>query len=205
VRRKPGLALWWLERDNKDIDLPQEGGVFNSRAAAALILNSGYQPVKVVCWQKAIVLWLQGKVEVLEFHEQTVSSPSRTFLLPSVIRLKNYMRPYFSMTVRLSRQNVFIRDQLTCQYCLKQISEKRLTIDHVLPLSKGGQHEWTNVVAACSSCNNRKGNRTPEQANMRLLRAPVRPKWLPSHELDMRPERMPSVWEPYLKVIRGWS
>jgi 5-methylcytosine-specific restriction endonuclease McrA len=161
--------------------------------------------VKVVSWRKAIILWLQGKVEVLEFHTQTVSSPSRTFNLPSVIRLKSYIRPYFSMTVRLSRQNIFIRDQLTCQYCLKQISEKRLTIDHVLPLSKGGRHEWTNVVAACSACNNRKGSRTPEQASMALNRTPVIPKWLPSQELDVRPDRMPSAWEPYLKVIRNWS
>ncbi len=178
-----------------------EGGIFNARSAAALILSSGYEPVKVVSWRKAIILWLQDKVEVLEYHTQTISSPSRTFQVPSVIRLKSFVRPYFSMTVRLSRQNIFVRDHMTCQYCYKRISEKRLTIDHVLPLSKGGQHEWTNVVAACSSCNNRKGNRTPEQANMRLLKVPIVPKWLPSHEVDVKAERVPSAWRPYLRLV----
>ncbi|MGE0763100.1 MAG: HNH endonuclease [Bdellovibrionales bacterium] len=155
-------------------------------------------------WRKAIILWLQDKVEVIEFHKQTVSSPSKTFMLPSVIRLKSYMRPYFTMQVRLSRQNIFMRDHLTCQYCHKKIAEKRLTIDHVLPLSKGGRHEWTNVVAACSACNNKKGCRTPDQANMRLLKSPTVPKWLPSHELDVRPDRMPSSWHPYLRLVKGW-
>jgi 5-methylcytosine-specific restriction endonuclease McrA len=143
-------------------------------------------------------------VDVLEFHKTTVSSPSRTFVLPSVIRLKGYISPYFSMRVRLSRQNIFLRDHLTCQYCKKKLTEKRLTIDHVVPVSRGGRHEWTNVVAACSACNNRKGSRTPEQANMRLEKSPSVPRWLPSHELDVRPERTPPAWEPYLKAIRSW-
>lgn len=180
-----------------------EGGIFNARSAAALIVNAGYEPVKVVSWRKAIVLWLQDKVEVLEYHSQTVSSPSKSFQLPSVIRLKSYMRPYFSMTVRLSRQNIFLRDHSTCQYCRVRLSEKRLTIDHVIPLSKGGRHEWNNVVAACSACNNKKGSRTPDQAGMRLLKTPARPKWLPTHELDVKPDRMPMAWQPYLRLVKA--
>jgi len=166
--------------------------------AGALILNSGYEPVKVVNWRKAMILWLQDKVEVLEYHAMSVSSPSRTFQLPSVLRLKSYIRPFFTMKVRLSRQNIFIRDEFLCQYCLRKLPEKKLTIDHVLPLSKGGRHEWSNVVASCSTCNNIKGSRTPEQAGMKLRKRPTTPKWLPSRELDIRGDRMPTTWRPYL-------
>lgn len=172
--------------------------VFNRNLSGALILNSGYEPIKVVNWQKAMILWFQGKVEVLEFHTVTVSSPSQTFKLPAVIRLKQYIRPYFSLTVRLSRQNIFLRDSHTCQYCYQKFSEKRLTVDHVIPLSKGGRHEWTNVVAACTTCNNRKGDKSPEKANLRLMNRPEKPRWLPNRDLDLEGNRLPSAWRPYL-------
>lgn len=175
-----------------------EEAVFIGNSAAALILNSGYEPLKVVSWKKAIILWLQDKVEVIEYHKTTVSTPSKTFYLPSVVRLKTYMKPYFTKSVRLSRQNIFLRDQQTCQYCLQKLTEKKFTIDHVVPLSKGGKHEWTNVVAACSKCNNKKGSKTPEQVNMKLFKKPVEPRWLPSHELEVLPEKIPVHWRPYL-------
>ncbi|MGE4131181.1 MAG: HNH endonuclease [Bdellovibrionales bacterium] len=149
-------------------------------------------------WRKAILLWFQDKVEVLEFHATQVSSPSQSFHLPAVLRLKTYIRPYLSLTVRLSRQNIFIRDGHTCQYCYEKFAEKKLTIDHVVPISKGGQHEWTNLVTACSACNNRKGDKTPERANMRLLRKPERPRWLPNRDLDLEGNRLPMAWRPYL-------
>jgi 5-methylcytosine-specific restriction endonuclease McrA len=161
-------------------------------------LNSGYEPIKVVNWRKAMVLWFQGKVEVLEFHATTVNSPSRSFHLPAVIRLKQYIRPYFSLSVRLSRQNIFLRDNHICQYCYSKFPEKKLTIDHVVPLSKGGRHEWTNVVTACSKCNNRKGDKSPEKANLRLLATPEKPRWLPSRELELEDNVLPMVWRPYL-------
>lgn len=176
---------------------------FNRALSGALILNSGYEPIKVVNWRKAIILWLQGKVEVLEFHSITVHSPSCTLNLPAVVRLKQYIRPYLSLTVRLSRQNVFLRDEHTCQYCQKRMSEKRLTIDHVVPLSRGGRHEWTNVVTACSACNNKKGDKTPERVNMTLLKKPERPKWLPNRDLELQDNRMPSTWLPYLVAVGG--
>jgi 5-methylcytosine-specific restriction endonuclease McrA len=172
--------------------------VFNRSLSGALVLNSGYEPIKVVNWRKAMILWFQDKVEVLEFHTISVSSPSQTFRLPAVMRLKQYIRPYLSLSVRLSRQNIFLRDNHTCQYCYKKFSEKRLTIDHVQPLSKGGRHEWTNVVTACSLCNNRKGDKTPERANLRLLNQPVKPRWLPNRELELEDNRLPIAWRPYL-------
>lgn len=152
----------------------------------------------MVNWRKAMILWFQDKVEVLEFHKINVKSPSRTFQLPAVLRLKTYHRPYLSLSVRLSRQNVFLRDHHICQYCYNKFSEKKLTIDHVIPLSKGGRHEWTNVVTACSQCNNRKGDKSPERANLRLLNRPEKPRWLPNRELELEDNILPSSWRPYL-------
>lgn len=145
-----------------------------------------------------MILWFQDKVEVLEFHRATVRSPSKSFQLPAVIRLKAYIRPYLSLTVRLSRQNIFLRDNHICQYCWQKFSEKKLTVDHVIPLSKGGRHEWTNVVTACSACNNKKGDKTLEKANMKLLNHPEKPRWLPSRDLDLDGNRLPDNWRPYL-------
>lgn len=149
-------------------------------------------------WRKAICLWFQDKVEVLEFHTVSVNSPSQTFRLPAVMRLKQYIRPYLSLSVRLSRQNIFLRDNHVCQYCATKFSEKKLTIDHVIPLSKGGRHEWTNVVTACSRCNNRKGDKSVEKANLKLLNRPEKPRWLPNRELDMEGNALPETWRPYL-------
>lgn len=145
-----------------------------------------------------MILWFQGKVEVLEFHTTTVNSPSRSYHLPAVIRLKQYIRPYFSLSVRLSRQNIFLRDNHICQYCYSKFPEKKLTVDHVVPLSKGGRHEWTNVVTACSKCNNRKGDKSPEKANLRLLANPEKPRWLPNRELELEDNVLPHAWRPYL-------
>lgn len=108
------------------------------------------------------------------------------------------MRPYFSFRVRLSRQNIFLRDNHECQYCGKKVSEKKLTVDHVVPLSRGGRHEWENVVAACSSCNNRKGNKALEKTEMRLKRPPHRPQWLPIREFDFATGHLPLAWKIYL-------
>lgn len=150
-----------------------------------------------------MILWLQDKVDVLEFHKVTVSSPSKTYNLPAVVKLKQYIRPYFALGVRLSRQNIFLRDDHMCQYCLKKLPEKRLTIDHVIPLSKGGRHEWTNVVTACSHCNNRKGDKTPERANLKLNKSPIKPSWLPNRDLDLDGNRLPIAWRPYLGALRS--
>jgi 5-methylcytosine-specific restriction endonuclease McrA len=200
------LICWVRSRENKSREWSKIGRtskfagrlVFNKSLSGALILNSGYEPIKVVNWRKAICLWLQGKVEVLEFHAVTVHSPSTTLNLPAVIRLKQYIRPYLALSVRLSRQNVFLRDHHTCQYCRKQFAEKKLTIDHVVPLSKGGAHEWTNVVTACSACNNKKGDKSVEKANLILMSRPVRPKWLPNRDLELADNLMPLKWAPYL-------
>lgn len=174
--------------------------VKNKSLVGALVLNCGYEPIKIVNWQKAIVLWLQDKVDVLEFHFTTVSSPSISLKLPSVLRLKQYVRPYFSLKVRLSRQNVFLRDDFQCQYCGEIFGERKLTIDHIIPLSKGGTHEWCNVVAACSRCNNKKADRTLEQARLKLLKKPVRPTWLPVRNIGLGGTHFPLSWKSYIEI-----
>jgi 5-methylcytosine-specific restriction endonuclease McrA len=169
-------------------------------SSRALLLNSSYEPMKIVNWQKALIMWFQGKVEVLEYHSIFARSVSHSFKLPSVIRLKTYVRPRSYGAVRFCRENVYIRDNFTCQYCGDKFSTKQLTLDHVVPASKAGPKNWTNVVAACRPCNQKKGNRTPDSARMPLLTAPKIPSWLPNTEIQTQAGNMiPKTWLEYLR------
>lgn len=175
---------------------------FNKSLASTgvLILNSGYEPLKVVSWQKALILWFQDKVDILEYHAVHVRSATKSFRLPSVIRLRKYINPRFETEVRLTRQNLFIRDKSQCQYCGQHFSMKKLTVDHVQPLSRGGRHKWENVVAACSPCNNKKGNKTPQEARMPLKINPYRPDWLPQ-KFSSSDDDLPTCWLQYIKHL----
>lgn len=164
----------------------------------ALILNSSYQPVKLVSWQRALLLWFQGKVEVLEYHSAVARSARDEFQIPAVLRLKRYVNQRRLSRVKFCRENVYRRDDYTCQYCGKSHSSKELTLDHVVPASKRGRKDWTNMVTACRSCNHRKANRTPLAAGMPLLSEPKVPNWLPPLERTLRPDSIPELWRPYL-------
>ena len=166
-------------------------------------MNASFEPLKVVSWQKAIVLWFQGKVEVVEYHERVVRSVSAVFKLPSVIRLKAFVRSRPRLHVRFSRENIYLRDEHKCQYCCRRYPTKELTLDHVIPVSKGGPKSWLNVVTACRGCNQRKRNRTPEQAEMPLLRAPSIPKWLPSNDIQVSFDGVPESWLIYLGALEA--
>lgn len=169
----------------------------------ALILNASYQPLTLVSWQKALILWFQGKVEVLETYERKVRSASDSFSLPSVIRLTHYVAPQRSTRLRFSRENIYLRDNHTCQYCGKKMVSKELTLDHVVPASKFGRKDWTNMVTACRRCNHKKANRTPLGAGMPLLSEPKIPTWLPSTNPNFATfatEDMPEEWRNYLGV-----
>lgn len=159
--------------------------------------------MKVIPWQKALILWFQGKVEVLEYHNVFARSAFSAFQLPSVMRLKTYVRPRNFGAVRFCRENVYIRDNFTCQYCGMQHAAKSLTLDHVVPASKQGPKSWTNVVTACRDCNQRKGNRTPAGAKMPLLNEPRIPSWLPTTDLDYNSTQMPGSWGQYLHDPAG--
>lgn len=169
----------------------------------ALILNSSYEPMKIVGWQKALILWFQGKVEVVEYHNIFARSVSQSFRIPSVLRLKAYVKPRSYGAVRFCRENVYIRDNFTCQYCGIRFHTKHLTLDHVIPASKSGPKSWTNVVAACRCCNQTKANRTPEHAQMPLLKKPEIPTWLPAKELEFHDDHVPTVWRQYLRFKAG--
>ncbi|MBI2818935.1 MAG: HNH endonuclease [Acidobacteria bacterium] len=162
-----------------------------------LVLNATYEPVNVCGARRALVLILKGAALAEEELAKEVRSASFAIRVPSVIRLLEYHRiPY--QTRVLSRRNILIRDHYTCQFCAETFSSSELTLDHVFPRSQGGKSSWENLVACCYSCNNRKGDRTPEQAGMRLLRAP-RPFNLHTNRHLMRlMAHSDSLWRKYL-------
>lgn len=166
----------------------------------SLLLNSSYEPMRIVSWQKAIILWFQEKVEILEFHSSYARSAKDKFQLPSVLKLKSYVRLKNKNYVRFCRENVYLRDDYTCQYCGHQFSPKQLTLDHVVPASKKGEKTWTNVVTACRDCNQKKANRTPAQAKMPLLTEPRMPHWLPFADYEFKRGQIPDNWLQYLNM-----
>ncbi len=158
-----------------------------------LVLNQDYRALTICSVQRAVCLLHLHKAEAVEIRNgRYVRSTSTHLPWPSVIRLKAYIRlPYRS--ILLSRRNVLRRDGMRCQYCG---SKESLTVDHVHPKSRGGRDTWENLVAACVPCNNRKGNRTPEEAGMPLERRPFRP----SHVMFLRDYvgNVEEQWKPYL-------
>lgn len=144
-----------------------------------LVLNAGFEPLHLVSWQKAICLVVIGKADVISEYQKSVRTVSREIRLPSVVRLRRYVRAVQSLgRVRCTRKNVFLRDDFSCQYCARKLTLKSGTIDHVVPKSKGGRTQWRNVVAACVACNRRKGDKAPVQKGMSLLREPTRPAFV---------------------------
>lgn len=142
---------------------------------AVIVLNAGYEFLGMVPWQRAMVMLFSGKVEVIKESDKIIRTVSRTFRIPSVIRLIKFIRQIYRREVPFSRRNILMRDGFTCQYCGHESNSGDLTIDHVVPKVQAGSHDWTNVVACCRTCNMHKGGRTPRQAGMRLLRQPFKP------------------------------
>lgn len=163
----------------------------------ALLLNSSYEPLKVISWQKALILWFQGKVEIIEYHSFFIRTVSQKVPLPSILRLKTFVKNHQN-PVRFCREHVYLRDNYTCQYCGKKGPQRDLTLDHVIPVSKLGDKSWNNMVTACRACNQKKANRTPKTANMPLLKEPRVPVWLPVIELEMKQGFCPESWTQYL-------
>lgn len=161
-----------------------------------LILNAGYEPMQLVNWQRALCLVLIGKAEIIAEYNRLVRTVSSAFPLPSVVRLVRYVRMVKRIgMVRCTRRNILLRDNYQCQYCGVHCHPNSVTIDHVIPRSKGGKTQWNNVVAACASCNRKKGSRSLEDAGMNLLNKPKRPSWQ-----DIIREDGPYLeeWLPYL-------
>lgn len=136
-----------------------------------LVLNASFEPINVCTVRRAIVLVLKGVARTEERSTRVFSSSSLKMPVPSVIRLIEYIHIPFERK-SLSRKNILLRDHNTCQYCGHIFPPQELTLDHVFPRARGGDSSWDNLVACCRRCNNRKGNRTPEEASMKLLKRP---------------------------------
>lgn len=160
------------------------------------------QPHRVVTWQDAICRIVDQEIEVLEttWDGKTfeVSSPSLTIAVPSVARLTAQV-PANKKGVKFSKINVLTRDGFQCQYCGNRFPRRQLNYDHVIPRVQGGRTVWENIVTACYPCNSRKAGRTPDQAKMRLLKHPVRPKSLPLTMPAIPLGKAPDEWLFYLQ------
>jgi 5-methylcytosine-specific restriction endonuclease McrA len=142
-----------------------------------LVLNAGYEPLSLVSVRRAVVLLLREKAELLEATQQMLNGASYSMPVPLVIRLVHYVRlPH--RRVPPTRAAIMLRDAFTCQYCGAQPGRHELTVDHVVPRSRGGRHDWVNLTTACKRCNQIKGNFLPEEMQMRLIRRPFEPSYV---------------------------
>lgn len=172
-----------------------------------LVLSVGYEPVALADWEKAFMLVFKGEAEVVEeYEERKIRSARQEWSMPSVVRLLTYISRDRS-AVKFSRENIYARDRGACQYCGKKVSRDDFEYEHVVPQSRGGRTTWENIVVACTKCNQKKGNKTPAEARMKLLKTPVKPEKLPAAfltHLHWRPH-MPQTWRPYLRDVMYWK
>jgi 5-methylcytosine-specific restriction endonuclease McrA len=166
----------------------------------ALVLNAdytplSYYPLSLWPWQTAIKAVFLERVDIVDHYEREVRSPTHTMRLPSVIALRQYVRP--SRHPAFTRFNLFLRDHFSCQYCG---ASHELTFDHVIPRAQGGRTTWENVATACAPCNLRKGGRTPREAGMTLQVAPIRPTtWhLQENGRSFPPHYLHESWRDWL-------
>ena len=161
-----------------------------------LVLNQNYQPLNVCGIRRAFSLLGRGNAETLEETGRYLRSAYAAFAVPSVIRLIYLVkRPVHAR--RLSRREVFMRDRFQCQYC--GVKTRSLTLDHVVPRSRGGTHDWSNVVSACGVCNHRKAGRTPREAHMRLSKVPAAPR--PNPYAFFHVGAVQEDWRPFMPWI----
>jgi 5-methylcytosine-specific restriction endonuclease McrA len=160
-----------------------------------LVLNASYEPINVCTVRRAVVLILKERAEVLERSERLLHAENMTMARPAVIRLVSYVRiPRDAHSRKITRRAIFARDGWACQYC--GTGRGTLTVDHVIPRSKGGSSAWDNIVTCCAPCNRRKGDRLPKMAGMHPRRKPKPPK--ATIFVHVAVPRVPDVWQPYL-------
>ena len=160
-----------------------------------LVLNASYEPINVCTVRRAVVLLLKDKADVIEQADRELHSERMTLTRPAVIRLRTYVHvPRDVHRRKITRKAVLARDAWTCQYCGRQSGG--LTVDHVIPRSKGGLSVWENIVASCAPCNRKKGNKTPREASMHPKSRPRPPG--PTVFIQLASPRIPVAWEPYL-------
>lgn len=171
-----------------------------------LVLSAAWEPMEVVPWQRAMTLLFTDKVEVLEeYADRKIRTVRLELAMPSVVRFQKMLK-HRKKAIRFSRQNVYARDHGRCQYCRARVPRHAATYDHVVPRAQGGRTTWENVVISCMRCNQKKGNRTPEQARLTLASTPVRPTSLPNGlglVITYQPG-MPTGWKQYLADMSYW-
>jgi 5-methylcytosine-specific restriction endonuclease McrA len=161
---------------------------------SVLVLNTTYQPLNITNMRRALKMLYLNKAEIIKNNGYVIRTTTMTMAVPSIIRLMNFVT-IPERQVPLSRKYILLRDRYTCQYCGKQ-EMRHMTIDHVIPRSRGGKSTWENLVCACRHCNNRKNNRPPAEAQMALLKPPSRPGF--RHMLFINLQNTPTEWLPYL-------
>ena len=162
-----------------------------------LVLNASFEPLNVTTVRRAHVLVYKGKAEVLEELKQPLRSASDTYPWPHVIRLVSYVRVPRAVQRKISRRALFARDNWRCVYC--GTSAGRLTLDHVVPRSRGGDSVWENVVTSCAPCNLKTGNRLPHEVSMVLTQRPQPPT--PVLFIRLASPKIPVGWQPYLAAF----
>ena len=161
-----------------------------------LVLNATYEPINVCTVRRAAVLLLKEKAEIVEHSSYELRSESATLPRPVVIRLVTFVKvPRDTHRRKITRRAVFARDGWTCQYCGARAN---LTVDHVIPRSKGGPSTWENIVASCAPCNRRKGDRLPHQINMHPRTKPRMPH--ANIFIQLAAPTIPATWKPYLQA-----
>lgn len=184
-----------------------------------LLLNADYIPMKIISWKQAMIINYRNSsknnklVDIIIYHKNSYVAGvgGESHPIPAIIRIKKYLNLY-KKPINFSRRNLFARDKYTCQYCGKKLNNNQLTYDHVIPKSRykksySKSTTWTNIVTSCKVCNSKKGNKTPQEANMELLNIPMIPKYslkyLPwyTEALIIKNSDDYSCWEPFIQGI----
>lgn len=174
---------------------------WSESARKTLVLSSNYEIVNFVSEVDAIMLAFKERAEIISTWDSFVATPNRKIEIPSVLRLRHQHRRRASL-VRYHRIVVFRRDEWLCQYCGRPLTRRDATIDHVIPVSQGGQTNYRNCVTACKPCNHRKAYMTPEQAQMTLRAKPEMPSVLHFYNIDTG-EGWHDTWDTYIGYLRG--
>ena len=163
----------------------------------ALKLDSSFRPIQIISSFDAFCMIYMGRASLVEHYDDSyIRSAYKKFHMPCVISLNRYINVN-KLSLKCNRRNVFWRDKRVCQYCGNTFPEHKLTLDHVTPRSKGGPKTWENIVTCCKSCNQKKGDKLPHQANMRPLTQPSVPSMNSFRVLESK-ENIPEKWYPYL-------
>ena len=177
----------------------------DSRAMSCLALNASYEPLTIIPARRAIRLVIDRKAEILETDdERSFRSPRRELPFPTVIRLVRYVHVPRRFRRQVTNTFLFARDNYRCQYCGRHRGQLKgrqfMTRDHILPISRGGDNSWQNVVTSCSPCNNRKGNRLPREAGMRILAEAREPNYV---RLVWTVRRVTETQAKYIRMFYG--